>query len=38
LKVTYTDDAIADIVDAITYLKERNITFGSTTSAVPMNS
>jgi plasmid stabilization system protein ParE len=26
LKVTYTDDAIADIVDAITYLKQRNPT------------
>jgi plasmid stabilization system protein ParE len=24
LKVTYTDDAIADILDAITYLFERN--------------
>jgi plasmid stabilization system protein ParE len=26
LKVTYTEEAIADIVDAITYLKERNPT------------
>jgi plasmid stabilization system protein ParE len=26
LKVTYTEEAIADIVDAITYLNERNPT------------
>jgi plasmid stabilization system protein ParE len=26
LKVTYTEEAIADIVEAITYLKERNPT------------
>lgn len=26
MKVTYTDEAIADIVDAIAYLKERNVT------------
>ncbi len=26
MKVTYTDDAIADILDAITYLNERNPT------------
>jgi len=26
LKVTYTEEAIADIVDAITYLTERNPT------------
>jgi plasmid stabilization system protein ParE len=26
LKVTYTEDAVADIVQAITYLKERNPT------------
>ena len=25
MNVTYTDEAIADIVDAITYLKERNV-------------
>jgi plasmid stabilization system protein ParE len=26
LKVTYTEEAVADIVDAITYLNERNPT------------
>jgi hypothetical protein len=26
LKVTYTEEAIADIIDAITYLNERNPT------------
>jgi plasmid stabilization system protein ParE len=26
LKVTYTEEAVADIVEAITYLKERNPT------------
>jgi plasmid stabilization system protein ParE len=26
LKVTYTEEAVADIIDAITYLNERNPT------------
>jgi plasmid stabilization system protein ParE len=26
LKVTYTEEAVADVVDAITYLHERNLT------------
>jgi plasmid stabilization system protein ParE len=33
LKVTYTEEAVADIVEAITYLNERNPTGASTLDA-----
>jgi hypothetical protein len=32
LKVTYTDEAVADIVEAITYLNERNPTAAATST------
>jgi plasmid stabilization system protein ParE len=33
LKVTYTEEAVADIVEAITYLKERNPTAAASLDA-----